>query len=122
MHFPHNKTTNRVVWTNPTIIVPDSSNYLDTDLMIFDPKDGLFLVCQFTITDPFTKHSRNFFEMKNSINLSAAWKMESDNKIKTMQMLWFSINKNATTYDNDWVIPSTYLESKYVELRGFVVK
>ncbi len=101
------------------MIIPESPNYPDTNVMFFDPKDNFLLVCQFTVTEPFTNHSRNFFEMKTSGNLSVQWVEESKKQIKRMQMLWISTNITATAYDKDWVVTSTQLEAKYPDLMGF---
>lgn len=121
VHFLKNGVTSKVNWTRPTIIVPDSPNYPDTDVMVFDPTNGLLVVCQFTVQDPFTNHSRNFFEMKASMNLSAAWEHVSGGAIKKTTMLWITTNKNAARYNNDLVVTSAELEARYAELRGFVV-
>eukprot|EP00026_Physarum_polycephalum_P010936 Phypoly_transcript_11123.p1 GENE.Phypoly_transcript_11123~~Phypoly_transcript_11123.p1 ORF type:complete len:368 (+),score=56.11 Phypoly_transcript_11123:90-1106(+) len=119
VRFPKNGISKKVDWTKPAMIIPASPNYPDADVMFFTPEDNFLLVCQFTVTEPFTKHSRNFFEMQTSGNLSAKWVEESKKQIKQMQMLWISTNVTATAYDNDWVVTSTQLEAKYPDLIGF---
>jgi hypothetical protein len=60
-HFHGNKATSKVDWTKPAIIIPDLPNYPDVDVFLFRPDDGLFVAGQFTVKNPFTNHSRNFF-------------------------------------------------------------
>ena len=61
VHFHGMNQTNKVDWTKSAIIISDEPQYPNIDVLIFHASDGLLLACQVTVTDPFTKHSRNFF-------------------------------------------------------------
>lgn len=120
VHFTGNKATKKVDWENPALIIPMSSNYPDVDAFFFNPVDGLFLACQFTVSNPFTKHSRNFFDIRD-FNAEALWRNLSGDKIKTVRMLWVTTNKNAKDYKNDWVTTHMELGGRYPALQGFVL-
>jgi hypothetical protein len=108
MHFAGNRATKKVDLESPALIIPVSSNYPNVDIFFFNPVDRLFLACQFTILNPFTKHSQNFFDIRD-FNTETLWRHLSGDKIKTVRMLWVTTNKNAKDYKNNWVTTHTEL-------------
>jgi len=123
IHFLGNKTNASVAWNSSAIIVPDSPNYPDVDVMIFNPSQGgLCVAAQFTVTVPL-KHSRNFFELKDGGVLSDLWTLKSKGAIKLIRMLWMTVTKDIrdAKFNGDLVITAAELEAQFSELRGFVI-
>jgi hypothetical protein len=96
-HFESNKQPpGSVDWSRSIIFVPDSCNYPDVDLLLWDPAMKLLVPVQITILDPLSEHTNNFFTMRSSSTGNAAevWKHKSKLNI-TINFLWIGTNDSV---------------------------
>jgi len=92
IHFEGNKRPpGSVVWTKSILFVPDSSNYPDVDLLLWDPANKLLVPVQITSLNPLSDHTNEFFTMRRSGNAAEEWKYKSKQTI-TVQFLWIGTN------------------------------
>jgi hypothetical protein len=101
IHFEGNKRPpGSVDWTKSILFVPDSPNYPDVDMLLWDPTKKLLMPVQITILNPLSSHTNEFFAMRNSGNAAEAWKLKSKQAINTIKFLWIGNNDNVSFNKN----------------------
>ena len=97
IHFDGNRLPGKVNWDFPTLFIPDSPNYPDIDLLLWDPTSQILYPTQITIVDPISKHGNKFFDIKDTGATDKLWIIKSQNRIKKIQFVWIGTNDSVSS-------------------------
>jgi hypothetical protein len=106
------------------LFVPESFQYPDVDLLLWDAKNEELFPIQVTIKDPLSKHSRNFFVMGAKAKPSAAWSLflgMADEK--AISFVWIATNTDVTQeFHEEYIATINSLDQSIFPLLSYFKK
>jgi hypothetical protein len=110
----------KVDWTTATVFIPQSTNYPNIDMMLWDPAKALLVAVQITNVDPISKHKNKFYKINDKGKPADMWQNKCKD-CKEMWFLWIGTNLNVSNaMKNDYITTIDSLDKSQFPLLQYL--